>query len=93
MLKKRIGIFAIIGIVLLVVLLALSGKQGLVSLYKNHIQLTKQSNEVIRSHQIIDSLKTEISRLRNDTDYIEKIAREKFGMAKKNEKVYKFIEE
>jgi cell division protein FtsB len=35
----------------------------------------------------------EIKKLKTDTAYIEKIAREKLGMAGKTEKVYKFIEE
>lgn len=91
--KKRIGIFAVISIVLFISIISLSGKQGLISLYKNHNEYRKQSLKLVQSHKIIDSLKTDISRLRNDTDYIEKIAREKLGMAKKNEKVYKFIEE
>lgn len=91
--KKRFGIFAIICIVIFILIISLSGKQGLISLYKNHTEYLQQSKKLIRSHKLIDSLKTDISRLRNDTDYIEKIAREKLGMSKKNEKVYKFIEE
>ncbi|NIA22953.1 MAG: hypothetical protein GWP03_02145 [Proteobacteria bacterium] len=39
----------------------------------------------------IDSLLKEEEKLKNDTFYIEKIAREQFGMAKKGEKVYIFI--
>lgn len=39
-----------------------------------------------------DSLAELIDRLSHDTDYIEKVAREKLGMVKKNETVYKFIE-
>jgi cell division protein FtsB len=40
-----------------------------------------------------DSLKKMEKLLKNDTAYIEKTAREKLGMAKKNEKVYKFVDE
>jgi cell division protein FtsB len=80
-------------IILILLIAALLGKQGLISLYKNHMKFKHQSEEIVKSHQIIDSLKTEIAHLKNDTGYIEKIAREKLGMAKKNEKVYKFIEE
>lgn len=39
----------------------------------------------------IDSLERENERLKNDTFYIEKIAREQIGMVKKGEKVYIFI--
>jgi len=41
----------------------------------------------------MDSLSVQNQRLKSDTAYMEKIAREKLGMARKDEKVYKFIEE
>lgn len=69
-----------------------TGKQGFISLYKNHQRYTEQQEQLLRSHQVIDSLKTEIQRLHDDTAYIEKIARERLGMAKKNEMIYKFVD-
>ena len=93
MIKKRIGIIVVASITLVIFVVALSGRQGLISLYKNHTRFIGQTEELVKSHKTIDSLKAEISHLQNDTDYIEKIAREKLGMAKKNEKVYKFITE
>ncbi len=65
------------------------GKQGIAYLYVQR----KQDRAAIESdRRIIDSLRHEIKRLTSDTSYIERIAREKFGMARPNEKVYKFIE-
>jgi cell division protein FtsB len=93
MIKKRIVKLVAASIILVILIAALFGKQGLISLYKNHKKYKQQSIELIKSHQIIDSLRTEISHLKNDTDYIEKMAREKLGMAKKNEKIYKFVQE
>jgi len=69
-----------------------TGKQGFISLYKNHQRYKAQEEQILRSHQVIDSLKTELKRLHNDTVYIEKIARERLGMAKKNEMIYKFVD-
>lgn len=91
--KKRIGLIVVAVVVLTIVFFTLAGKQGLLSLYENHRQYRHLSLELEKSHRIIDSLKTEIVRLRTDTSYIEKIARERLGMARKNEKVYKFVEE
>ena len=91
--KKQIGIILIITVPLLMIIASLGGNQGLIALYKNHRHMKQLSIQVKKSRATIDSLQNEIKRLKNDTSYIEQIAREKLGMAKKNEKVYKFIEE
>lgn len=39
-----------------------------------------------------NELEAKIELLKQDTDYVEKVAREELGMIKKNEKVYKFKE-
>ena len=49
--------------------------------------------EIKELNETVDSLKKTIEKLKTDTAYIERIAREKLGMAKKGEKVYKFVEE
>jgi cell division protein FtsL len=91
--KKQIGIILIITIPALLVIISLVGNQGFIPLYKNHSHMKQLSIQIKKSQATIDSLQNEIKRLKNDTSYIEKIAREKLGMAKKNEKVYKFVEE
>lgn len=93
MVKKKIGVWVVAMVVIAVCVLSLSGKQGLISLYHNARLYKEQNVQLKRSHEIIDSLENEIKRLKNDTAYIEKIAREKLGMARKNEKVFKFIED
>ncbi len=37
-------------------------------------------------------LQIEKEKLRDDLSYIEKVARERYGMAKKDEVIYKFIQ-
>ncbi len=71
----------------------LSGDQGLMTFYRTWRQMQDLRKELTESQKTIDSLKVEIDRLRNDTAHIERIAREKYGMARENEKMYKFIEE
>lgn len=91
--KKKIGIFVVITVFLFLLIFSLSGNQGLLALYKNHCRIKQLNERIQNSHATIDSLKDELVRLKTDTSYIEKIAREKLGMARKNEKVYKFVEE
>jgi cell division protein FtsL len=65
------------------------GKEGVYYLYR---QQRERAAEISSDRRIIDSLQREIKRLTNDTAYIERIAREKLGMARQNEKVFKFVE-
>ncbi|OGC75772.1 MAG: hypothetical protein A2145_05780 [candidate division Zixibacteria bacterium RBG_16_40_9] len=53
---------------------------------KGELELESKKLQV----QIID-LQVEKERLLNDKTYIEKLAREKFGMVKEGEKVYQFV--
>ena len=60
--------------------------------YLKRIELEKQSQEleiqIQAQKKIEDSIKISIQKLTNDTNEIEKIAREKYGMTKPNEEVY-----
>jgi cell division protein FtsB len=93
--KKRIQtvVLIIIAVVLFFLSISLFGGQGFIAVYKAYKQDRALTQQVIDSKKTIDSLKDEIERLKNDTTYIERIAREKLGMARRNEKIYKFIEE
>ena len=65
---------------------------GLYSLLKlrNHaLDLEEQTRELTG---VNETLRAEIDRLKNDPAYIEQIAREKYGMLKKNEQVFEFSE-
>ncbi len=58
----------------------------------------KRANEKLRSEVDYyktqnDSLEQEIQRLKTDPDAAEKVAREKFGLTKEGEKVFRFVEQ
>jgi cell division protein FtsL len=93
--KKRIQTIALvlISVVLFFLAISLFGNQGFIAVYKAYKQDRALTQQISDSKKTIDSLKDEIERLKNDTAYIERIAREKLGMARRNEKIYKFIEE
>ena len=71
----------------------LFNNRGLVPWYKYAMERERIESE-------LDSLKAEEVRLRNEIErlkfapeYLEKLAREKYGMAKEGEKVYKIVPE
>ena len=82
-------------IILLIIFLSsliLTGPSGIISLLNAHNKNKDLENKAVELQRCIDSLKITIVRLKTDTAYIERVAREQLGMAKKNEKVYKFVE-
>lgn len=91
--KKRRVIIGI-GTVVVMALAAnmFMGDQSFPALYRNHRAMRNLSAQLKSSRNVIDSLRVEIDRLQHDTTYIERIAREKYGMARQDEKMYKFIE-
>ncbi|MEW5758608.1 MAG: septum formation initiator family protein [Candidatus Omnitrophota bacterium] len=63
--------------------------------YSKLEQLNQKNKEL--NHRIVElkrenvSLKTNIEKLKNDPFYLEKVAREKMGVVKKGEVVYKIV--
>jgi cell division protein FtsB len=50
-------------------------------------ELTMENKKLVHRNQ---ELREEIERLQHDDEYLEKIARERHGLLKKNEKIYEF---
>ncbi len=57
----------------------------LFALQQEREKLENQKQELVRENEALES---EIEKLKNDEKYIEKIAREKFNMKKKDEEIY-----
>ena len=87
--KKKIGLLFSIAALLAGGVFFFFGSQGV---YFQHRQLQHKAAEIAADRRVIDSLQREIKRLSSDTAAIERLAREKLGMAKPNEKVYKFVD-
>ena len=91
--KKIIRRLLLLGLGLFLIYAYTAGDYGFIRIYsllqeKKNLQLETKKLEA----KIVD-LNVEKKRLQGDLLYIEKIAREKYGMAKEDEKVYKFSEE
>jgi cell division protein FtsL len=91
--KKKFGRWILLALFGVLVISLFTGKSSALKLYQSFHDIKEKGNLVKMRHREIDSLKAENARLKTDTAYIEKIAREKLGMAGKSEKVYKFIKD
>lgn len=89
---KKTGRWIIIAIISTFLFFFLSGNDGMIALFQAHLENKKLESKIIEYKKTIDSLEVTIVKLKTDTAYIERIAREKLGMAGKDEKVYKFVE-
>ena len=71
----------------------LFNEKGLISWYKYSVERERIESELDSLHAVESALRSEIEKLKFAPEYLEKLAREKYGMAKKGEKVYKVIPE
>jgi cell division protein FtsL len=91
--KRRLLIIAAVSAVAVAILAILTFmNQGFLDMYRAYKQDRELSLKIEAAHAEADSLKAEIERLKSDTAHIEGIAREKLGMARKGEKIIKFVE-
>ncbi len=85
---KKVNVFILSTIIIIVAAFMLFSPSGII----NRILLTKKQKELLRQieyeKKIQDSLLKTIDVLQNDTLEIERIAREKYGMKRPNEKIY-----
>lgn len=82
--KATVGIFILLIIFLYLSYIAVN-QQGLI--YAKNQELNKLEEKIAEEKKINEELKKQSKMIESD-EYIEKIAREKLGMVKKNERVY-----
>jgi cell division protein FtsB len=90
---KKIGRWIALVVGCLLVASLFVGKAGVGRIYRSFVDVKKKERALAGQRAELDSLAAQNARLKSDTAYMEKIAREKLGMARKDEKVYKFIGE
>ena len=84
------GVLTIIGISLIIVFIF--GNHGVVELYQLSKKRQQIQKEIVLLRQQKIDLEKEKSLLKNDKKHIEKLAREKYRMAKPNERIFKVID-
>lgn len=94
--RKRKNTTPVWGIVVLIVTLVLIalfiGDHGVYRLIKIRRERAAVQHRITELRARQAELKQEANRLETDTEYIEKLAREKYRMARKGERVFKVIE-
>ncbi|HUI91556.1 MAG TPA: septum formation initiator family protein [Chitinivibrionales bacterium] len=90
---KKVGRWIVLAAAALAAYSLFFGRASLVKIYHSFLDVKKKERALVQEHRDIDTLKVQNKKLEKDTAYMEKIAREKLGMARKDEKVYKFIQE
>ena len=90
--KKRIKLFLSVFVLLLIVAYFVVGERGtykLISFYNQKEKLIEEIQHLELEKKELEEFK---SKLENDPQSIEKVAREKYKMKKKGERVYQIVE-
>jgi cell division protein FtsB len=90
---RKIGRWVLLAVAALVAYSLFFGRASLVRIYQSFLDVKKKERTLSQERGEMDTLRVQNKKLEKDTAYMEKIAREKLGMARKDEKVYKFIQE
>lgn len=77
---------------LILIIIFLFGDHGFYQLYRLRVRRAEIQAHIDNLRQEKQVLEAEKRRLETDYEYIERLAREKYRMAKKGEKVFKVIE-
>ncbi len=88
--ENRLLKIIIVLVFLTIVWLLFAPGTGVYSLVKQNnrtAELERQTEALIKSN---GELRAEIERLKHDQAYLEQVAREKYGLLKKNERVFDF---
>ena len=87
-------ILRIVGAAVLLAVLAFMtfNENGLLKYWKMKKELKQLNNEILKSEELIRAMEAEIDSLKTSKNKIEQVAREKYDMIKKNEKVFKIEE-
>jgi cell division protein FtsB len=86
-LKRWIGFTAVV-IVLLFILL---NRHGLLNLYQLRMEQKRMDVEIVMLRDQASQLRGEVASLENDLVYIERLAREKYRMVKRGEKIFRVV--
>jgi cell division protein FtsB len=82
--------FTLLGLIIIsVVIYAIVADKGLLTRLKFQREKTKLEKQLIDEKKKQDTLRKEIDSLNNSDEKIERVAREKYGMTKEGEVIYK----
>jgi len=85
--KRRVLVIGV-SIIMIFFAIVIFSDYGLLNRFKLEYKRLTLNREIAEKIRLSDSLKNEIELLKSDPATIERIAREKYGMKRKNEEVY-----
>ncbi len=88
--KDRLLTWLYLAILLFLILFLFFNKYGLLKYFELKSEINAIEREIERSKNEIEELDKNIKSLESSDSELEKVAREKFHMKKKNEKAFKF---
>ncbi len=91
--KKRFKLGVVLVAVLLLIAWFAAGQRGTFNLYRFASKKNQLQSEIKNLQEKKKELETLRDKIKNDPAYVEKIAREKYNMKKKGERVYQIVEE
>jgi cell division protein DivIC len=86
--KRHNGVFVILLFAIVIITVFLFADRGFLHFYESYNEREALQGEIKELEQKKEQLLQEKDKLQNDPEQIEKIAREKYKMKKKEEKVY-----
>lgn len=91
-LSKKIKLLLLITVASLFISISFVGRGSILSIYKNRVKAKRNKQQYEELLVKIDETNKEIDLILHNDDYLIKIAREEYGMQKKNEHVIKLLE-
>ena len=86
--KRWAGILTVVVILFFILL----NRHGILRLYRLRAEQDRLEQEIIVLQEQAVELRKEIASLENDLAYIERLAREKYRMVKRGEKVFRVVQ-
>jgi len=87
---RQLGLLATLALLSLLFLSTILGRHGLLHLWKLHREQRTLESEAFALLRGNEELRNRIARLQTDKEFFEKVVREKLGLVKEGELVYRF---
>jgi len=88
--RRKLIKFVVVIVLLAFLWVFFSPNAGVWTVIQHRSELHQLQEETIQLEQENAALQSEIDQLQNDPAYLEEIARKKYGLLKKNERVFDF---
>jgi len=89
--KYNLKLFFVVVFFMGLISLAVFGNKGILQRFKLESERQELEKQLEAEHKKSDDLRKEIEELKTSDEKMEKIAREKYGMTKDGEKIYKVV--